>query len=74
MNNEQFWVFYRGKLCHLFKKNYQPTNEEIYEVIINQGFYGPEVRSNEITYPDKKQGKSIEVIKKPISYRYSKSH
>lgn len=43
LNDEQIWVYYKGRLCHVFRKNYIPKREEIYDVIINQGYYMCEV-------------------------------
>ena len=43
LNDEQIWVYYKGNLCHVFRKNYIPKREELYDVIIEQGNYMCEV-------------------------------
>lgn len=43
LNDEQIWVFYKGNLCHVFRKNYIPKREEIYDMILAQGYYIAEV-------------------------------
>lgn len=68
LEDEQIWVYYRGRLCHIFRKNYIPKKEEIYDVIIEEGYYMCEVYTHsQISYieADAKPKYGIEVkIKK----------
>lgn len=58
-NDFQYWLYYHGNLEWRFKKNEIPTIDQVHEVLINQGFYGCEVRSKEIKF-------SEEILKRDI--------